>query len=59
MKRFVALIAPALIALCFVGFAAAAHSLAAPSGGDDVQHRGRRPRQLGPERLPPSTGWRG
>ena len=32
MKRFVALIAPALIALCFVGFAAAAHSLAAPSG---------------------------
>ena len=32
MKRFVALSAPALIALCFVGFAAAAHSLAAPSG---------------------------
>ena len=31
MKRFVALIAPALIALCFVGFAAA-QSLAAPSG---------------------------
>ncbi len=32
MKRFVALSAPALIALCFVGFAAAAHSPAAPSG---------------------------
>ncbi len=32
MKRFVALSAPALIVLCFVGFAAAAHSLAAPSG---------------------------
>ncbi|MCY3886886.1 MAG: cache domain-containing protein [Chloroflexi bacterium] len=37
MKRFVALSAPALIALCFVGFAAAhslaaAHPLAAPSG---------------------------